>query len=77
MDFTDSISIVSFIPFLASVVQTVYALLHISETLTRKRRIFEHKFIGIIWSYGIHLPSTNPCNVYTYVNNPFTWRAQN
>ena len=46
--FTDSISIVSFTPFLAFVVQTAYVVLHISETLVRKRGVFERKFISKI-----------------------------
>ena len=52
MVFTDSISIVSITPFLDFVVQTAYVLLHISETLARKRSGFEHKFINKIWSHG-------------------------
>ena len=48
MLFTDSISIVSFTPFPAFVVQTVYVPLHFSETLACKRSVFEHKFINKI-----------------------------
>ena len=39
MVFTNNISIVSFTPFLAFVVQTAYVL-HFSETLARKRSVF-------------------------------------
>ena len=46
MELTASISIVSFTPFLDFVVQTAYVILHISETLARKRIIFEHGLLG-------------------------------
>ena len=49
--FYDSISIVSFTPFLAFVVQTAYVLLCISETLAHRRSVFENKFIKKIWSH--------------------------
>ena len=38
----------SLTPSLVFVVQTVYDLLHISETLSRKGSVFEHKFISKI-----------------------------
>ena len=60
MLFTDSISIVSFTPFLAFLVQTAYVLLHFSETLARKLIVVKHKFNSKIWSHGTHLPITKP-----------------
>ena len=60
----DSISIVSFTSFLAFVVQTAYVLLHISETVARKRSVFEHTIISKIWSHGTHLPITKLPNTF-------------
>ena len=48
MVFNDSISNVCFTPFLVFMVQTTYVLVHITETLARKRSVFEHKFISKI-----------------------------
>ena len=50
-------------PFLTCVVQTAYVLLHITETLARKRSVFEHKFISKIRSHGAHLPTTKLSNI--------------
>ena len=61
--FTDSISIVSFTPFLALMVKLPTSSFHISETLACKRSAFEHKFISRIWSHVTHLPITKPCNI--------------
>ena len=77
MVFTDSISIASFTPFLVFVVQTTCVLLHISETLTRERSVYEHKFISKIWSHGAHLPTTEPCNIlflHLSQSSPYTTR---
>ena len=42
---------------LAFAVQPGYIPVHISETLARKRSVFEHKFISKIWWHRTHLPT--------------------
>ena len=54
------IHILWFTPFRVCLLWAAYILLHISETLSHKRSVFEHKFISKIWSHGSHLPTTKP-----------------
>ena len=67
MVFTDSISIVCFTSFLVFVVQAIYVFLHISETLARKRSVFN---ISLLSKCDHMEPIYQPPSLVTYFLHP-------